>query len=87
MVVLHCFFKCMVLMIATLSHYRGSSSGCMGSDIIIMPCVALLSFSAHSAGASVQVGVTELTILIHSTVHTVRTDRLTQRHSQTNPTN
>ena len=49
--------------------------------------VALLSFSAHSAGASVQVGVTELTILIHSTVHTVRTDRLTQRYSQTNPSN
>ena len=46
-----------------------------------------LSFSAHSAGASVQVGVTELTILNHSTVHTVHTDRLTQRHSQTNPTN
>ena len=46
-------------------------------------CVALLSFSAHSVGASVQVGVTELTILIHSTVHTVRTDRLTQRHSHT----
>ena len=47
----------------------------------------MCSASTHSAGASVQVGVTELTILIHSTVHTVRTDRLTQRHSQTNPPN
>ena len=38
----------------------------------IAQSVALLSFSAHSAGASVQVGETELTILNHSTVHTVR---------------